>query len=657
MGPSVLALLVALVGAGGVGGGADCRSCHSEVAPTHVYGQRGPVACSACHESHNEAARRSGTMRPTAPSSARCTFCHQKQHALHSSTFGAMKGVECVACHTMHHDSSSALAASPRETCTSCHKTEHPSHAAATGFSQQCTTCHSFARAATGTPTGGALSRSCVGCHKEVAPAHGFSAHQAKRVLCTDCHSIASDSAMPTATVAMSRRCGECHQKEMAGFLAGGHKSALDSVNTNRDAPNCITCHPMKSAADGRADDVRLTATMRCIGCHSRDSLARKYDLPRGAATSYLEDFHGATLKFLWGHPSSDSAGRGGSPAVMACSDCHGAHEVGWKKDAQLAPVCVKCHEAGSPQLASAWLGHTPVGPKNQALIWLVRLFYYVLIPFMLVGLFINIGFHIVDQRRKGARMFDTPGWKRLMSMIKRKPARAEATVTRFTLAERLDHLGVMTSFIVLMVTGLPQTRPTMAAAQWIINALGGIGTTRLIHRTAGFIFVTLMLLHVSRYVIAAIRTKKLPAMVPQKSDFMEVVQTIRHYIWGDPRPRTGRFDVAQRYEYWGLMLGGTLMSATGIALVFPELVSLILPGQALAISRTLHGMEATLAVMVVAVWHVYGVVLRPEVFPLDTSIFTGRISVERLKEEYRLEYERLFPHGHEEEEAAARAV
>lgn len=49
---------------------------------------------------------------------------------------------------------------------------------------------------------------------------------------------------------------------------------------------------------------------------------------------------------------------------------------------------------------------------------------------------------------------------------------------------------------------------------------------------------------------------------------------------------------------------------------------------------------------LVVTVWHAWGVLLRPEIFPLDSSIFTRRISVERLKHEYPLEYERLYPHG-----------
>ena len=52
---------------------------------------------------------------------------------------------------------------------------------------------------------------------------------------------------------------------------------------------------------------------------------------------------------------------------------------------------------------------------------------------------------------------------------------------------------------------------------------------------------------------------------------------------------------------------------------------------------------EVPLALLIVLVWHMYGAHLNPDVFPFDTSIFTGRISKERLKHEHRLEYEELF--------------
>jgi hypothetical protein len=63
------------------------------------------------------------------------------------------------------------------------------------------------------------------------------------------------------------------------------------------------------------------------------------------------------------------------------------------------------------------------------------------------------------------------------------------------------------------------------------------------------------------------------------------------------------------------------------------------------------------LAFLVIIVWHLYNAIFSPEVFPLDTSIFTGKISVSRMKHEHPLEYERItgeslaHRHAHETEE------
>ena len=102
--------------------------------------------------------------------------------------------------------------------------------------------------------------------------------------------------------------------------------------------------------------------------------------------------------------------------------------------------------------------------------------------------------------------------------------------------------------------------------------------------------------------------------VITVRKDFADVLQTFRHYLFRAPLPRVAKFDFSQKFEYWGLFLGGLVMSGTGIALVFPELVTQVLPGVVLAALRVMHGLEATFAVLVVTLWHAYGVIFRPEV-------------------------------------------
>jgi cytochrome b subunit of formate dehydrogenase len=262
----------------------------------------------------------------------------------------------------------------------------------------------------------------------------------------------------------------------------------------------------------------------------------------------------------------------------------------------------------------------------------------------MLGGLLLHVVFNLLDERRKGARVMRTEGVQRLLTRLRGRDPPEDESVVRFSPTDRLEHLASMLTFTLLVVTGLPQTRPDLAVANGVISFFGGIATTRFVHRAIGFLFVALMVTHVARAVMRAIRGRRLPVMVPSRSDFADVLQTVRHYLTAAPRPRVGKFDYAEKFEYWGLFLGAIVMSVSGLVLVFPVLVTLVLPGEAVAALRTMHGLEATFAVMVVVLWHSYGVILRPAIFPLDTSIFTGRMSVARLAHEHPLEFERLFP-------------
>lgn len=83
-------------------------------------------------------------------------------------------------------------------------------------------------------------------------------------------------------------------------------------------------------------------------------------------------------------------------------------------------------------------------------------------------------------------------------------------------------------------------------------------------------------------------------------------------------------------------------MIMTGVILWLPTLVTRILPGEFIPAAKALHSNEAMLIFLLNAVWHIYNSIFSPEAFPLDTSIFTGYISRERMIREHPLEYARM---------------
>jgi len=77
------------------------------------------------------------------------------------------------------------------------------------------------------------------------------------------------------------------------------------------------------------------------------------------------------------------------------------------------------------------------------------------------------------------------------------------------------------------------------------------------------------------------------------------------------------------------------LMMLTGFILWFPSVVTKYLPGEIIPAAKVLHTNEALVVFLIIAIWHVYNAIFSPEVFPMDTSIFTGYISKARMFREH----------------------
>ncbi len=214
----------------------------------------------------------------------------------------------------------------------------------------------------------------------------------------------------------------------------------------------------------------------------------------------------------------------------------------------------------------------------------------------------------------------------------------------RFTTWQRIQHLAVIVLFVLLCVTGLPQKYFEAGWAAGLLGLMGGVDGARWLHRATGLAFTGLMIAHIADLLVRLVRGTASVAMAPHRKDLTDAVTTLRYYLGvSDRQARFDRYDYKQKFEYWGMVLGSIVVVGTGLILLFPIQVTQWLPGAVIPVAVVAHSSEGLLAFLTIITWHVFNACLTPDVFPIDTSIFTGRISEERLRHEHPLEYERLM--------------
>lgn len=216
--------------------------------------------------------------------------------------------------------------------------------------------------------------------------------------------------------------------------------------------------------------------------------------------------------------------------------------------------------------------------------------------------------------------------------------------VVRFSPWARFQHAAIIVLFGLLLVTGMPQKWPSASASVWVVDAMGGIFAARWLHRVVGIVFSVLVVAHLAVAITGLLSGRMKGTMLLGQKDFRDAIDNLRYYAgYTATPPLFGRFDYRQKFEYWGLIFGSLVMVATGFILYFPIAVAGVLPAELIPAAKVMHSYEALFAFLIVLVWHIAGAHLAPEAFPIDTSIFTGKIRKDKLRHEHRLEYDELF--------------
>jgi len=224
-------------------------------------------------------------------------------------------------------------------------------------------------------------------------------------------------------------------------------------------------------------------------------------------------------------------------------------------------------------------------------------------------------------------------------------------------------HALLMLTFIGCALTGVPLLFADHDWAATLVGLMGGFRGAALIHRICAAIMTVVFVGHVLRVFVRAFLAEDWLAyfwgpnsLVPNLKDGQDIVGMFKWFFGKGPKPQFDRYTYWEKFDYWAVFWGMFIIGGSGFMLWFPMFFSQFLPGWVFNIAMIVHGEEALLAVGFIFTIHFFNGHLRPEKFPMDSVIFTGRVTVQEMEEERPDELERLTRAGRIDEYASAAA-
>ena len=558
-----------------------------------------------------------------------CVDCHTDVKGLiHSST---PRKVLCAQCHvdaqqayahSLH--AKAVLNGAPAANCQDCHGGAHEilpaddprSPVNHSNIPATCGRCHGkkFLVA-----SNGESAQSFASYQQSV---HGLAVEKGskKAAVCTDCHGThqilpANDAQSPIYKFNVPATCGKCHAEISQSFLESIHGQGI--LRGNGLSPVCTDCHgihSIKAHKDPRSPVAEQNISRdTCARCHEGVRLSQEFGVPGNRVASYFDSYHGL-------------AAEGGSVVAANCSSCHGVHNILPSTDsrstvnhANLNATCGKCH-VGVTQKFTLTKVHQEGSSSGDigalAVRW-VRWFYLALIGAVIGVMFLHNA--ILWRGKARAR-------RALMNPM----------MERMSPEQRWQHLILLTSFIVLVVTGFALKFPN----SWIAGLLGNGERLRgLVHRIAGVILIGAGIYHLFYLAITREGRRLIRDLAPRPKDAFDLWGTMRYHLGlSRTKPAFGRFSYAEKAEYWALVWGTALMALTGIMIWAKVWVGNLVARWWVDVATAIHFYEAILATLAILVWHLYQVIFDPDVYPMNWAWWDGKMPVEHYRAEHELD-------------------
>lgn len=598
----------------------SCTDCHEDLTAEHPDDEKpaAKVACASCHEDAADQMSESihGKMREDGtPGVATCTTCHSKPH-------------EMV---PVKHINSPVSKFNLPETCGQCHESSQAANAMGIRNSGAIAHFRDSIHGQSLFKKGLIFAPSCNDCH---------GSHDIKPSRDSDSHSNRGH---------ITEACVKCHVGIEKTYEQSVHGRLL--LEGDERAPVCIDCHTAHDIERPSNAHFKQSSDVRCGKCHE-DQLDR-----------YHETYHGKAMAL----GQADVA-----PEVAACYDCHGHHDVlpvsnpeSKLSDQNIVNTCGECH-AGANLSFTRYQPHAdPHDAKNYPV--LNKAYWFM--TSLLIGVFVFFGIHtllwvaraIVEYAR------DPKAFRAARLAAHEDPE----TYRRFNSFERFLHILVASSFLVLVITGMPLKFYYTGWAKQMFDVLGGPASARFLHHVAALVTFLYFGLHLWS-LLKGVREKRgalfhpetgkfelkrvwaclfgPDSMIPSLQDLRDFVAHVKWFFGRGPKPQWDRWTYWERFDYFAVFWGVAIIGLSGLILWFPMFFSLFLPGWVINIAVVVHSDEALLAAGFIFTFHFFNTHFRIDRFPMDMVIFSGHISKTEMLQERRRWYDRLVASGRLEE-------
>ncbi|TAL05555.1 MAG: hypothetical protein EPO07_03365, partial [Verrucomicrobia bacterium] len=467
---------------------------------------------------------------------------------------------------------------------------------------------------------------------------------------CNDCHGVHDikrgvDRDAPINHVNVAKTCGKCHVGIEKVYDASVHGQLL--AKGDKNGPVCTDCHSAHEVETPKNGHFKMASDARCGRCHE-DRLEH-----------YRDTYHGKAMAL--GKPTVASA-------VAACYDCHGHHDVlppsnpaSHLSKSNILATCQQCHPTATARFTDYRPHANPLDAKNYPMLHVV----FLGMTGLLVGVFSFFGLHTIVWLVRAVWLYlhDTKTFRE----AKIKTQEDDEWFTRFVPFERFLHFLVVSSFLLLVITGMPLKFYYTDWAKVLFRFIGGPETARTLHHFGALVTFLYFGLHVTSLIGKAWKGRKSlrdpvdgrfhfkriftvlfgpDSMMPTWKDWTDFVAHNKWFFGKGEKPQFDRWTYWEKFDYFAVFWGVAIIGSSGLILWFPAFFTRFLPGWAINIAHIIHSDEALLAAGFIFSIHFFNTHFRIEKFPMDTVIFSGRISKAELMHERKRWYDRLIAAG-----------